>query len=93
MVVARVAIRRRSAGGAALLSRVSLVRRRRVVLSAAAFAALLLGVALGDDGLLDVVDEEVEELVGIMLHVVVKVHWKKRGLELARSLQAFENMT
>ena len=91
MIVARVAVRRRSTGSAALLSRVSLVRRR-VVLSAAAFAALLLGVALGDDGLLDVVDEEVEELVGIMLHVVVKVHWKKRGLELARSLKAVENM-
>lgn len=75
VVVARVAVGRCSPRGAAPLSTagVGLVRSR-VMLSASALATLLLGVALGDDRLLDVVDEEVEKLVGVVLHVIVEVH-------------------
>ena len=68
VVVARVAVSRCSPRGAG----VGLVRSR-VMLSAAALATLL-GVPLGNNRLLDVVDEKVEKLVGVVLHVIVEVH-------------------
>ena len=74
VVVARVAVGVRSPGGAAaLLSAGVCLVRGRVVLPSAALAALLLGVPLGDDRLLDVVDEKIQKLVGVVLHVVVEV--------------------
>ena len=38
------------------------------------------------DDLVDVVDQEVEELVGILLHVVVELDWKESSILIERKV-------